>query len=86
MYIIQGYAGNWMWLATTLNPYYEGNNIGQMIDEDVFIRSSYGNWYFGEDNTGNLMSAINLKGLEKKLSNMKVDLVSRLKILIIFFK
>ncbi|XP_060568432.1 cap-specific mRNA (nucleoside-2'-O-)-methyltransferase 2-like [Ruditapes philippinarum] len=70
------YAGDWMWLATTLNPYYEGNNIGQMIDEDVFIRSSYGNWYFGEDNTGNLMSPVNLKGLQEKLANVKVDLVT----------
>lgn len=62
-------------MATTLNPYYEGNNIRQMIDEDKFIRCSYDNWYFGEDGTGNLMSQVNLEGLKARLGNVKVDLV-----------
>ncbi|XP_045199075.2 cap-specific mRNA (nucleoside-2'-O-)-methyltransferase 2-like [Mercenaria mercenaria] len=74
--ITHSYAGDWQWLATTLNPYYEGNNIGQMIDEDKFIRCSYGNWYFGEDGTGNLMSKDNLRGLQEKLVNVKVDVVT----------
>lgn len=71
-----GYEGEWRWLATTLNPYYEGNNIGQMIDEDRFIGCSYSNWYFGEDGTGNLMSGENLAGLKEKLGTIEVDLVS----------
>lgn len=70
------YSGNWQWLATTLNPYYEGNGIGHMIDEDRFIRSSHDNWYFGEDGTGDLMSEINLKGLQKRLSECEINLVS----------
>lgn len=70
------FDGEWHWLATTLNPYYEGNNIGQMIDEDRFIRCSYGNWYFGEDGTGNLMSYSNLLELKEKLNGVSVDLVT----------
>ncbi|XP_052789182.1 cap-specific mRNA (nucleoside-2'-O-)-methyltransferase 2-like [Mya arenaria] len=72
----QGFQSEWQWLASTLNPYYEGNNIAQMIDEDRFIKFTYGNWYFGEDNTGNLMSEKNLSGLMSKLKDDQVDLVT----------
>jgi len=58
-----------------LNPYYEGNAIGQMIDDDNFIRYTYDRWYFGEDGTGNLMSLENLNGLKRKLQGVHVDLV-----------
>jgi len=70
-----GYEGEWGWLATTLNPYYEGNSISHMIDEDRFISCSRGNWYFGEDNMGDLMSLGNLEGLQRVLDNVQVDLV-----------
>ncbi|KAK3600348.1 hypothetical protein CHS0354_015944 [Potamilus streckersoni] len=59
----QGYNGEWEWRASTLNPHYEGNHRGQMIDDDRFIKSTVDNWYFGKDNTGNLMTLQNLEGL-----------------------
>ena len=45
---------NWTWLGTTLNPYYEGNNLHNMISDDRFIFDTLDNWYFGKDNTGNV--------------------------------
>ncbi|KAL4218782.1 FtsJ-like methyltransferase [Mactra antiquata] len=70
------YTGQWHWLASTLNPYYEGNSIKQMIDEDRFIRCSVDNWYFGEDGTGNLMVLENLEGLRSRLCGRHVNLVT----------
>jgi len=31
---------NWDWRAVTLNPYFEGNDAGAMIDDDALIRVS----------------------------------------------
>ncbi|XP_017764342.1 PREDICTED: cap-specific mRNA (nucleoside-2'-O-)-methyltransferase 2 [Eufriesea mexicana] len=57
----------WDWFAMTLNPYYEGNPTSIMVDDDRFIRHTLSHWYFGEDNTGNLMNLKNLDGLIKLL-------------------
>ncbi|XP_061169599.1 cap-specific mRNA (nucleoside-2'-O-)-methyltransferase 2-like [Saccostrea echinata] len=64
------YSGTWTWLGSTLNPYYEGNPLGKMIDDDRFIRESIDYWYFGEDNTGNLMEFNNFEGLLHVASTM----------------
>jgi len=53
----------WNWVATTLNPHYEGNDLGYMINDDRFIMGSLDNWHFGEDNTGNLMDKANMLSL-----------------------
>lgn len=41
-----------------------------MIDDDRFIRKSFDFWYFGKDNTGNLMDFKNLEGLLDLVSTM----------------
>ncbi|CAG2220323.1 AFT [Mytilus edulis] len=64
------YSGTWNWVGTTLNPYYEGNNPSEMIDDDRFVRGSYGNWDFGVDNTGNLMSWQNIQQIKDKVAVM----------------
>ncbi|XP_062622389.1 cap-specific mRNA (nucleoside-2'-O-)-methyltransferase 2-like [Saccostrea cucullata] len=64
------YNGTWTWIGSTLNPYYEGNPLGKMIDDDRFIRGSLDYWYFGADNTGNLMEFSNLEGLLHVASTM----------------
>lgn len=48
-----------------------------MIDDDRFIRESFDFWYFGKDNTGNLMDFKNLEGLLDLVSTMgDIHLVS----------
>jgi len=75
----------WSWLATTLNPHYEGNDLGYMINDDRFIMGSLDHWEFGEDNTGDLMNRANLEQLVAAAGQLggagegeagKVDLVT----------
>ena len=47
-------------MGTTLNPYYEGNDTGRMISDDRFIRTTLRDWFFGRDDSGDLMSADNM--------------------------
>ena len=55
----------WKWLATILNPYYEGNDLNDMLDDDSFILETLENWNFGLDGTGNLMNLENLVQLKQ---------------------
>jgi len=61
----------WNWVATTLNPHYEGNDLGYMINDDRFIMGSLENWEFGSDDTGDLMKTRNLSLLEERVANME---------------
>ncbi|XP_046739666.1 cap-specific mRNA (nucleoside-2'-O-)-methyltransferase 2 [Diprion similis] len=56
----------WDWIATTLNPYYEGNPLSCMINDDRFIISSLNQWCFGSDYTGNVMNLKNMTNLVEK--------------------
>nr|XP_054761360.1 uncharacterized protein LOC129267757 [Lytechinus pictus] len=53
----------WKWLGTSLNPHYEMNTPDSTIVDDRLILQTPGCWYFGEDDTGDVMSAANLAGL-----------------------
>jgi cap2 methyltransferase len=52
----------WKWRACSLNPYFEGNNTDAMVDDDKFINETAGNWYFGEDDTGDMRLRENIEG------------------------
>lgn len=53
----------WDWTALTLNPYYEGNDQAAMVDDDRFIIETLDRWYFGTDNSGNILNIDNIRGL-----------------------
>ncbi|KAH8277656.1 hypothetical protein KR018_003248, partial [Drosophila ironensis] len=69
----------WRWRSTTLNPYYEGNSLKEMVADDRFIFHTLENWLFHEDLTGNLLSVANIEHLAGKCAESfqgKVDLVT----------
>lgn len=49
-------ADNWTWFANTLNPYYEGNDFKSTVTDDRLIFATLKQWYFGQDQTGDVMS------------------------------
>lgn len=55
--------GKWDWTGFSLNPYYEGNDQVAMVDDDRFIIETMNNWYFGRDNSGNILDVNNIKSL-----------------------
>lgn len=59
------------WKATTLNPYWEGNALGNMIIDDRFILQTIDRWEFGGDYTGNIMHLENLNKI-KEWANQSV--------------
>ncbi|XP_048403130.2 cap-specific mRNA (nucleoside-2'-O-)-methyltransferase 2 isoform X1 [Stegostoma tigrinum] len=67
---------DWNWIASTLNPYYEGNDTGMMIMDDRLIAATLPWWYFGPDNTGDIMAHDCLQGLKELTQNVKVHLVT----------
>lgn len=52
---------NWQWRSTTLNPYYEGNALNEMVTDDRFIFHTLSNWLFHKDFTGNLLNVENIE-------------------------
>ncbi|XP_034234318.1 cap-specific mRNA (nucleoside-2'-O-)-methyltransferase 2 [Thrips palmi] len=58
------------WRAVTLNPYYEGNPLSCMINDDRLILKTLDKWLFGEDNTGDLMQPANLKSIAEGASQL----------------
>ena len=53
----------WKWTGLSLNPYYEGNDPEAMVDDDRLIVETLDHWYFGRDNSGNILDPVNIKGL-----------------------
>ncbi|XP_024152065.1 cap-specific mRNA (nucleoside-2'-O-)-methyltransferase 2 [Oryzias melastigma] len=68
---------DWCWVANTLNPYHEANGGGKTIADDRLIANTLPWWFFGSDNTGDIMVQKHLLDLHKFVSNMHtVDLVT----------
>ncbi|XP_019361377.1 PREDICTED: cap-specific mRNA (nucleoside-2'-O-)-methyltransferase 2 [Gavialis gangeticus] len=61
---------DWNWVANTLNPYHEANDTLMMIMDDRLIANTLPLWYFGPDNTGDVMMLKHLEGLQHFISNM----------------
>lgn len=60
----------WSWVANTLNPYHEANDNLMMIMDDRLIANTLRWWYFGPDNTGDIMTPKYLTGLQHFISSM----------------
>ncbi|KAM4596252.1 cap-specific mRNA (nucleoside-2'-O-)-methyltransferase 2 [Fundulus diaphanus] len=68
---------DWSWVANTLNPYHEANGGSTTIADDRLIANTLPWWFFGSDNTGNIMLQKHLLDLQLFVSNMRrVDLVT----------
>ncbi|XP_035272372.1 cap-specific mRNA (nucleoside-2'-O-)-methyltransferase 2 isoform X2 [Anguilla anguilla] len=68
---------DWTWAANTLNPYHEANDNGAMIADDRLIANTLPWWFFGSDDTGDLMTQEYLLELQGFTRNMRtVDLVT----------
>lgn len=52
----RGGSDSWTWFANTLNPYYEGNDFKSTVTDDRLIFMTLDRWYFGQDQTGDVMS------------------------------
>ncbi|NXD25122.1 CMTR2 methyltransferase, partial [Spelaeornis formosus] len=61
---------HWNWVANTLNPYHEANDTLMMIMDDRLIANTVPWWYFGPDNTGDVMTLKHLTGLQSFVSSM----------------
>jgi len=60
----------WNWVATTLNPHYEGNSMGFMINDDRFLLGCLDHWEFGVDNTGNLLDIKNVEKIKERCKDL----------------
>ncbi|XP_058486263.1 cap-specific mRNA (nucleoside-2'-O-)-methyltransferase 2 [Solea solea] len=68
---------DWSWAANTLNPYHEANGGSTTIVDDRLIANTLPWWFFGSDNTGNIMIQKHLLELQVFVSNMRrVDVVT----------
>lgn len=52
----EDHSQSWVWYANTLNPYYEGNTSKSTVTDDRLISGTLNRWYFGKDQTGDIMS------------------------------
>ncbi|XP_026879733.2 cap-specific mRNA (nucleoside-2'-O-)-methyltransferase 2 [Electrophorus electricus] len=68
---------DWNWVANTLNPYHEANRRSSTIADDRLIVHTLPWWFFGSDDTGDIMLQKHLVELQGFVSNMhSVDLVT----------
>ncbi|GFN88442.1 Cap-specific mRNA (nucleoside-2'-o-)-methyltransferase 2 [Plakobranchus ocellatus] len=77
----QGFSHIWDWRATTLNPYHECNNLGEMIADDRLIRQTYTQWFFGDDGSGDITHPGHVKSLCQML--MRVEEEEELELMLV---
>jgi cap2 methyltransferase len=76
-YLKSHYVGlEWQWMASTLNPFYEGNSPISTVTEDQFIIDTLEQWDFGSDNSGNVMKWTNIISLCERCESWSVQLVT----------
>ena len=63
----------WQWKAMTLNPYFEGNDLHALIDQDRFMMETSDSWYLGIDNSGDIMNWENVMGLMQTVKKEMKD-------------
>lgn len=64
------------YIATTLNPYFEGNKLGNMILDDRFILHTLEHWFFGETYNGDILEVTNIKSLLAHCKSLEINLVT----------
>lgn len=62
---------DWSWAANTLNPYHEANGGRTTIADDRLIANTLPWWYFGSENTGDIMTQKYLLELQTFVANMR---------------
>ncbi|XP_062327537.1 cap-specific mRNA (nucleoside-2'-O-)-methyltransferase 2 [Osmerus eperlanus] len=68
---------DWSWAANTLNPYHEANGGSTTIADDRLLANTLPWWFFGSDDTGDIMSQKHLLELQGFVGNMRrVDVVT----------
>lgn len=68
---------DWSWAANTLNPYHEANGGNTTIADDRLIANTLPWWFFGSDDTGDIMSQKHLLELQGFVGNMRrIDVVT----------
>lgn len=68
---------DWNWVANTLNPYHEANGRGCTITDDRLIANTLKRWFFGSDDTGDIMIQKHLLELRQFVGDLHgVDLVT----------
>ena len=60
----------WDWVACTLNPYFEGNNVDAMVEDDAFINETPQHWFFGRDNSGDMRLPHNIAATWERAEKM----------------
>lgn len=58
---------DWRWVGNSLNPHFEGNDVGAMIDDDKLIVKTLSHWCWGADNSGNIMKAANIRAIWQRV-------------------
>ncbi|XP_066504359.1 cap-specific mRNA (nucleoside-2'-O-)-methyltransferase 2 isoform X2 [Hoplias malabaricus] len=72
-----GIPCDWNWVANTLNPYNEANGRSCTIADDRLIAHTLPWWFFGSDDTGDIMLQKHLLELQAFVRNMRrIDLVT----------